>query len=118
VITMRSKSILMATAAVLIVGTCLLADEQANLINYQKQVGPDADFSQKADENERDYTHHLTELGEADAMIYFAGHKDMKSRDAMDIGTAHAYKHHLIGTAAYMYAAGFLTAIDALTAKE
>jgi hypothetical protein len=101
-------------AAMLAVGSCW-ADQQADLI-ARLRANPTEDFSEC-------FNNSLwISLADADAMVYFQDHKDSltmgKHNQGLDVGEAHAFKHHLIGNHAAGYANEFSTAIDALTAKE
>jgi hypothetical protein len=106
---MKMKTVTMTVLAIML-AVSAFADQQADMINYLKQAGPDADFSQKSHED-------IDMLGEADAMIYFAEHH-FSPDDSLKIGKAHAYRHHLIGAEATNYAVSFYIAIQALTQKE
>jgi hypothetical protein len=81
-----------------------VADQQADLI-ARIRANPTEDFS-RADSKTRNA------LADADGMAYFQDHKDIK--DAHSVGLAHAFKHHLIGDPADIYAGEFATAIEAL----
>jgi len=94
------------------------ADEQAAWIKTIRDGGPTADFSQTTEDNYQ-YSMALSALADADAMVYFQDHKDLQyeSAHAMEVGKAHAFKHHLIGSSADSYAYSFMSTLETLTTK-
>jgi hypothetical protein len=93
---------MLITLAMLAV-TCF-ADQQADLI-ARIRANPTEDFSQLSRDEQ-------AALAQADAMVYFQEHKDMES--GLDIGLAHAFKHHLMSSSAQSYQLVFTFAIEAL----
>jgi hypothetical protein len=88
--------------------TSCFADQQAGYVAYV-WGHPTEDFSNRSDEQ-------LTMLAQADAMVYFQDHKhaSIDFGDASTMGTAHAFKHHLIGEQASRYEMDFALALHAL----
>jgi hypothetical protein len=110
-------------AAMLAVTSCF-ADQQAD---YIKQIrdNPTADFSQTVSQDDSAYYDVVTALASADAMVYFQDHKEIKALDLYDaltkavhIGEAHAFKHHLIGKWADVYAGIFDSVIRTLITTD
>jgi hypothetical protein len=97
----------LATIAMLAV-TCF-ADEQSDLI-ARIRANPMEDFSQLSGADQH-------ALADADAMAYFQDHNDIKD-NVLDIGEAHAFKHHLIGHAATLYSVFFANTIRVLGTKD
>jgi hypothetical protein len=97
--------------------TSAFADQQADYMKQIREGGLTADFSQAGQD---DWTYHtlLHALAEADAMIYFQGHKGATLTDCMMVGQAHAFKHHLIGAAASAYTGFFSMALHTLTSTQ
>jgi hypothetical protein len=112
---LRMNSMFIRPVAILFIATVAVscfADQQADLI-ARIRANPTEDFSQI------DY-HTLDALAEADAMVYFEAHKKMDQEifAVLDIGQAHAFKHHLIGDPVTRYATIFASAIGALATGE
>jgi hypothetical protein len=108
-------SIFIRPVAILFIATVsatCFADQQADLV-ARIRANPTEDFSQL------DYNT-LDALAQADAMVYFAAHKDMDREISavLDIGQAHAFKHRLMSGPATRYAAIFASAIGALATGE
>ena len=91
--------------------TSAMAD-QASVVARPKN-NPTEDFSAIDDLD-------LSSLADADAMAYFQSHKDLTfdMASAIEVGTAHAFKHGLLGVPASAYKIDFATALKVLTTKE
>jgi hypothetical protein len=105
---MDGRTILATMLAMLAAVTCF-ADEQSDLI-ARIRANPMEDFSQLSSADQH-------ALADADAMAYFQDHSEIKGL-VLDIGEAHAFKHHLIGHAASMYSVFFANTIRVLTTKD
>jgi hypothetical protein len=90
--------------------TSAVADNQASLI-AELRANPTEDFAGK---NLGD----LMALAEADAMVFAQDHKTSGGGQVLNIGTAHAFKHHLMGEEASMYMIYFSNALNALSTNS
>ena len=96
------------TVLAMLAVTCF-ADEQSDLI-ARIRANPMEDFSQLSSADQH-------ALADADAMAYFQDHNDIKE-NVLDIGEAHAFKHHLIGHSATLYSVFFANTIRVLNTKD
>jgi hypothetical protein len=73
----------------------------------------DTDYSSLSEEQ-------ITQYAQMDAQDYFAKHngKFASNFNAMDVGLAHAFSHHLFASQANRYEVEFSDAIDALKTGE
>lgn len=56
----------------------------------------------------------LEEAAQLDAQEYFASHKHISTGDSLEIATAHAVHHHLLGDQLSTYRVNFFETLDAL----
>ena len=108
-------------AAMLAVTSAMADGSQADWIKAVRASYPTADLSQdglREKLNDSDYESGLEQFAEADAIVYFQDHKDIEKNDRYTIGTAHAFKHHLIAYDANTYSLFFAEALEALLTKE
>jgi hypothetical protein len=102
----------------LAITSCLADDDSAyytNLAIENIRKYPTVDYSTP------DYTKEtLLFLAQADAMAYFEDHPDFRWDDlkANNVGTLHAFKHHLMASAAGYYSNEFCLALMALSTKD
>jgi hypothetical protein len=108
---MKLKNTLMTMLAAMLAVTSAFAD-QASLV-AELRANPTEDFSGKTD-GERNT------LAGADAIVYSQDHKgtSIDFNKMSDIGTAHAFKHHLLGEEAVLYMMVFRTSLKALLADS
>jgi hypothetical protein len=113
---MKMRTILLTVLAATLAITSAFADEQADWVKRLLEWPVTKDFSRSAwsDQDDDQYDKLLENLAEADAIVYFQTHRHIIKDDMLQIGDAHAIKHHLMGQTANSYSIAFLTTLDAL----
>jgi hypothetical protein len=105
---MKIKTTLVTVLAAMLAVTSVFAD-QASLV-AELRAKPTENFSKKNYQE-------IKLLASADAMVYFQDHKDY-TLETFRLGTAHAYKHNMIGDDAMRYAVSFVQTFGELVRPD